>query len=82
MSDLDIVMSCDHAAAAGGAVTGTESMHVHATAHLLVHRQRLQQLQQDAPPLQQFPGHSTILSLSPFFKAQASVKRSKLRPRS
>jgi hypothetical protein len=40
---------------------------------VLAYRQLLPQSQQDTL-LQQFPGHSTILSLSPFFKAQASVR--------
>ena len=70
MSDLDIVISVDYEYVPNG----TESRHA------LFWRQYHQQLHENDPPLQQFPGHSTILSLSPFFKAQASVRRLKLLP--
>lgn len=66
MSDLDIVISCDYAAAVGEDASGEPE-------DVLAYRQLLPQSQQDTL-LQQFPGHSTILSLSPFFKAQASVR--------
>jgi hypothetical protein len=70
MSDLDIVISIDYEYVPNG----TESQHV------LWCRLKAQELHQNDPPLQQFPGHSTILSLSPFFKAQVSVRCPKLLP--